>query len=64
MAESELAVLAPQGLNRRMADETTMAREVTAWQTRRHSHWATLDGRFSTAAARITLKSLYLKESQ
>jgi len=62
-AAIELAILARQCLNRQIPDETTMAREVTAWETRQHRHRATMDWRFSTAAARIKLKRLYPKES-
>jgi hypothetical protein len=63
MAEIELAVLARPCLNRRIADEATMAREVAAWEARRNRHQAVIDWRFTTADARIKLKSLYPKES-
>jgi hypothetical protein len=62
MAEIELAVLARQGLNRRMADLHIMTREVAAWEARRNRHQATIDWRFTTKDARIKLKSLYPKE--
>jgi DDE superfamily endonuclease len=64
MAEIELAVLARQCLNRRMADVHLMAREVAAWEARRNRHQATIDWRFTTKDARIKLKSLYPKESE
>jgi hypothetical protein len=64
MAEIELAVLARQGLNRRMADMPTMAREVAAWEARRNRHQATIDWRFTTKEARLKLKSLYPQESE
>jgi hypothetical protein len=63
MAEIELAVLARQCLNRRIPDVHCMAREVAAWETRRHRHQATIDWRFTTTDARLKLKSLYPKES-
>ncbi|MCP5081095.1 MAG: IS630 family transposase, partial [Alphaproteobacteria bacterium] len=59
LAESELAVLSGQCLNRRIADAATLAREVAAWRTRRNNHNAKADWRFTTANARIRLKSLY-----
>jgi len=64
MAEIELAILARQCLNRRIADLGTMARETAAWQTRRNSQQATIDWRFTTEDARMKLKSLYPKESR
>jgi hypothetical protein len=63
MAKIALAVLARQWLNRRLADETTMAREVAAWEARRNHHRAPIDWRVTTADARMKLKSLYPKES-
>jgi hypothetical protein len=63
MAEIELAVLARQCLNRRIPDMATMTRETSAWQARRNRGRAMIDGRFTTADARIKLKSLYPKES-
>ena len=59
MAESELAVLASQCLDRRIADRQALAREVNAWQNRRNNYDAKADWRFSTDNARIKLKTLY-----
>ena len=59
MAEIELGVLGRQCLDRRLADKTTLAREVAAWQQERNSARATVDWRFTTADARIKLKRLY-----
>ncbi len=59
LAESELALLSGQCLNRRIADAATLAREVAAWRTRRNDHNDKADWRFTTANARIRLKSLY-----
>lgn len=59
MAESELSILARQCLDRRIADRTTLTREVVAWEARRNSAQATMDWRFTTTDARITLLHLY-----
>jgi hypothetical protein len=59
MAESELAILSSQCLDRRICDRQTLQREVEAWLTRRNTHHAKADWRFTTADARIKLKSLY-----
>jgi len=59
MAETELAVLAGQCLNRRIPDPKALDREVSAWQTTRNSQNAKADWRFTTDKARIKLKTLY-----
>jgi hypothetical protein len=59
MAESELSILSRQCLDRRIADPITLAREVAAWEARRNNAQATMDWRFTTADARITLAHLY-----
>ena len=59
LAESELAVLSGQCLDRRIDDRDMLAREVAAWQARRNAHHAKANWRFTTADARIKLKSLY-----
>ncbi len=59
LAESELAVLSGQCLARRIPDAAMLAREVGAWQTYRNTHNAKADWQFTTADARIKLKSLY-----
>ena len=59
MAESELAVLSAQCLNRRIADRQTLEQEVAAWLSRRNAKHAKADWRFTTAAARIKLKRVY-----
>ena len=46
-------------LNRRLPDRETLRREVDAWQERRNRGAVRVDWRFTTAAARIKLKSLY-----
>jgi DDE superfamily endonuclease len=59
LAESELAVLSNQCLDRRIPDRAMLEREVAAWVKRRNTHNAKADWRFTTADARIKLKSLY-----
>jgi hypothetical protein len=59
MAEIELGVLAGQCLDRRLPDRATLEREVAAWEARRNAANHTIDWRFTTADARITLKQLY-----
>jgi hypothetical protein len=59
MAEIELAVLAGQCLDRRLANPATLQREVAAWQAARNASGRGVDWRFTTADARIKLKHLY-----
>ena len=63
MAEIELSVLQRQCLNRRLPDEETLKREVTAWEQRRNEEKATIDWRFSITDAREKLKRLYPSHS-
>jgi hypothetical protein len=59
LAESELAVLTSQCLDRRVPDKQTLAKEVAAWGRHRNSHHAKADWHFSTDTARVKLKHLY-----
>ena len=59
MAESELAVLCSQCLDRRIPDQQTLSREVAAWQKSRNIHQSKADWQFKTADARLKLKRLY-----
>jgi hypothetical protein len=59
MAEVELAVLAGQCLDRRLADRVTLQREVAAWQAARNRAGRGVNWRFTTEDARIKLKHLY-----
>jgi hypothetical protein len=59
MAETELSVLATQCLDRRIADPTTLAQEVAAWERQRNTANCRVDWRFTTHDARIKLKRLY-----
>jgi hypothetical protein len=59
MAEIELAVLAEQCLDRRLADQARLEREVEAWQSARNTSGRGVNWRFTTEDARIKLKHLY-----
>jgi hypothetical protein len=59
MAESELAVLSTQCLDRRFPDKQTIVDEVDAWQNERNKNHAKADWQFTTANARVKLKRLY-----
>lgn len=59
MAESELAVLARQCLDRRIPDKASLTSEVAAWVKRRNTHNAKANWHFTTTDARVKLKRLY-----
>jgi transposase len=59
VAEMELSVLARQCLDRRIADEETLRREVLAWEQKRNAAVVRVDWQFTTADARVKLKRLY-----
>ncbi len=59
MAEIEIGAMVGPCLNRRLPDRETLRREVDAWQERRNLEAVRVDWRFTTADARIKLKSLY-----
>jgi hypothetical protein len=59
MAESELAVLSNQCLDRRIPGLATLIKEIAAWEKDRNKHHANADWQFTTADARIKLKYLY-----
>jgi hypothetical protein len=50
-------------VNQWVAEDHTLARDVAAWEVRRHRHQASLDGRCTAAEARMKLKSRSPKES-
>ena len=52
-------VLAQQCLDRRIPDQNILRSEVAAWQAERNQAEIRVDRRFTTADARIKLKSLY-----
>ena len=59
MAESELAVLSTQCLDRRIPNKPKLITEVAAWERNRNEHHAKADWQFTTADARIRLTRLY-----
>jgi DDE superfamily endonuclease len=59
MAETELAVLSRQCLDRRIPDKSTLDSETRAWQKYRNTHNAKADWHFTTQDARVKLKRLY-----
>ena len=59
MAEIELGVLSRQCLDRRIPDQRVLRGEVAAWARKRNRDGIRVDWRFTTADARIELKSLY-----
>jgi hypothetical protein len=59
MAEIEFAVLSTPCLKRRIPDQATMRRRISAWEVGRNAATATINWRFTTAKARRKLKRLY-----
>ena len=59
MAEIELSILSRQCLDRRIPDQDTLKKEVTAWQAARNALGRPMEWRFTTEDARVKLKKLY-----
>jgi hypothetical protein len=59
MAESELAVLATQCLDRRIPDKPTLTAEVAAWQRDRNRRCIKAEWQFTAENARVKLRTLY-----
>ena len=59
LAEIELSVLEEQCLDRRIPDIATLKRETNAYEERRNADKATINWRFTAAAARKKLHRLY-----
>ena len=60
MAEIEIGVMTRQCLDRRIPDRSVLRREAAAWQgSAQPGRHTSGDWRFTTADARIKLKSLY-----
>ncbi len=59
MAESELAILAAQCLDRRIPDKSALASEIAAWVKKRNTDNTKADWQFTTDDARVRLKHLY-----
>ena len=61
MAEIELSALVRQCLDRRIPDKEILIQEVKAWEDQRNSEVVKVHWQFTTADARVKLKSLYPK---
>lgn len=59
MAELELSHLSRQCLNRRIPDQATLRKEVTAWYKARNEKVVKVNWQFTVNDARIKLKKLY-----
>jgi hypothetical protein len=59
MAEIELAALSKQCLDRRIADQETLAKEARMWQHRRNHAHTTVQWRFTQVEARRKLQRKY-----
>ncbi|MGH6856157.1 MAG: hypothetical protein ACRECP_00580 [Methylocella sp.] len=59
MAASELGVLAPQCLDRRILDKQILCGEICAWGENRNLHHTRSSWRFTTEDARVKLAHLY-----
>jgi len=59
MAEIEFAALSKQCLGRRIGSMARLRKEVAAWEDRRNEREVGVNWRFTTADARIKLRSLY-----
>ena len=59
MAEIEIGAVSRQCLNRRIPDQETLRTEIETWQKQRNQEMVRVNWRFTTADARIKLKSLY-----
>ena len=59
VAEIELSALTRQSLRRRIPDLARMRRDVAAWQAQRNAATVGVNWRFTTADARIKLRTLY-----
>jgi DDE superfamily endonuclease len=59
MAEIELSILARQCLQRRIATEATLKRELAAVEASRNAACTTINWQFTTTAARVKLHHLY-----
>src|SRR5262244_4591626 len=59
LAESELAVLTSQCLDRRIPDKQTLIDEVAAWEQERNANHTKANWHFTTPKARVKLRHLY-----
>lgn len=63
MAELEISVLSRQCLRRRIGEQDTLKREVSAWQNQRNRNGTTTQWRFTVNDARRRLPHLYPEAS-
>jgi len=59
MAEIELSILGKQCLDRRIPDQQSMKKEISAWEKERNGYSKSMKWRFTTKDARIKLAKLY-----
>lgn len=59
MAETELSILSRQCLDRRIADQKTVKKQIAAWEKERNEKYSTIHWKFTTKDARIKLERLY-----
>jgi transposase len=59
MAEIELSILSRQCMDRRIPDQDTLKKEISAWQEKRNAIARPMEWRFTSDDARIKLKKLY-----
>ena len=59
MTEIELNILSRQCMDRRIPDQETLKKEISAWQEKRNAIACPMEWRFTTDDARIKLKKLY-----
>lgn len=64
MAEIELAALTKQCLDRRIGDQTTLAREIRSYERKRNRQRTRISWRFTTDQARTTLERHYTDAKQ
>lgn len=59
MAEIEFSHLSRQCLDRRLADQAVISKEINAWTKNRNDKKVVADWQFTTADARVKLRKLY-----
>jgi hypothetical protein len=59
MAEIELSILSRQCLDRRIADEAALKREVKSYEDQRNEAKATINWQFTSGDVRFKLHRLY-----
>lgn len=59
IAEIELSAMTKQCLDRRIPDQQTLAKEVSAWNKQRNENQIDINWQFTNEKARIKLKRLY-----